>query len=321
MGFYDVFNGDADGLCALHQLRLVEPRDATPITGTKRDIALVRRVPVKPGDRITVCDISLETNAAAVIAALDAGAAIEWFDHHRVGNVPPHPSLVLHHDPSPAMCTSAIVDRHLGGAHRAWAVVGAFGDNLDETAAALARTLDLDAASIAKLKRLGECLNYNAYGDSVDELLVHPVELLRRMAGFASPADFAASEPSFALIDRAMQDDVTRADALAPIDVDATVACYELPDAAWSRRVSGAFANRLARAHPHRAHAVLTPSGGAFTVSIRAPIANPRGADRVAVQFERGGGREAAAGINGLPAAEVPRLLNELRRAFRPEGR
>ncbi len=320
MGFYDVFNGDADGLCALHQLRLVEPRDATPVTGTKRDIALVRRVPAKSGDRITVCDISLETNAPAVIAALDAGATFEWFDHHRVGNVPPRPALVLHHDPSPTVCTSAIVDRHLGGVHRAWAVVGAFGDNLDETAAALARTLDLDATSVAALKRLGECLNYNAYGDSVDELLVHPVELLRRMNGFARPADFAAAEPVFAQIDRAMQDDIVCAHALAPIDADAAVACFELPDAAWSRRVSGAFANRLARANPRRAHAVLTPSGGAFTVSIRAPIAHPRGADRVAVLFENGGGREAAAGINGLPAADVPRLLKELRRAFRPEG-
>ena len=34
MKFYDVFNGDADGLCALHQLRLAEPRDAVLVTGT-----------------------------------------------------------------------------------------------------------------------------------------------------------------------------------------------------------------------------------------------------------------------------------------------
>lgn len=28
MTHYDVFNGDADGLCALHQLRLADPVDA-----------------------------------------------------------------------------------------------------------------------------------------------------------------------------------------------------------------------------------------------------------------------------------------------------
>ena len=38
MNFFDVFNGDADGICALIQLRLAEPRDTTLITGVKRDI-------------------------------------------------------------------------------------------------------------------------------------------------------------------------------------------------------------------------------------------------------------------------------------------
>ena len=41
---YDVFNGDADGICALHQLRLDEPRDAELVTGVKRDIGLVARI-------------------------------------------------------------------------------------------------------------------------------------------------------------------------------------------------------------------------------------------------------------------------------------
>ena len=38
---YDVFNGDADGICALLQLRLEEPLVSTRITGIKRDIALL----------------------------------------------------------------------------------------------------------------------------------------------------------------------------------------------------------------------------------------------------------------------------------------
>jgi hypothetical protein len=37
----DIFNGDADGICALTQLRNAEPRDARLVTGVKRDIALV----------------------------------------------------------------------------------------------------------------------------------------------------------------------------------------------------------------------------------------------------------------------------------------
>ena len=44
MSYYDVFNGDADGLCSLHQLRLDEPRDSVLVTGAKRDIELLQRV-------------------------------------------------------------------------------------------------------------------------------------------------------------------------------------------------------------------------------------------------------------------------------------
>ena len=57
--FYDVFNGDADGICALHQLRLADPRASVLVTGAKREIALLERVDAHPGDSITVLDISL----------------------------------------------------------------------------------------------------------------------------------------------------------------------------------------------------------------------------------------------------------------------
>ena len=30
---FDIFNGDADGLCALHQLRLERPLDSVLVTG------------------------------------------------------------------------------------------------------------------------------------------------------------------------------------------------------------------------------------------------------------------------------------------------
>ncbi|HBQ39206.1 MAG TPA: acetyltransferase, partial [Halieaceae bacterium] len=59
---YDVFNGDADGLCALVQLRRAEPLDAVLVTGVKRDIALLQQVEAGPGDRVTVLDISLDKN-------------------------------------------------------------------------------------------------------------------------------------------------------------------------------------------------------------------------------------------------------------------
>ena len=62
MAYFDIFNGDADGICALHQLRLVEPRESVLITGVKRDIALLKQVDARQGDQVTVLDVSLDKN-------------------------------------------------------------------------------------------------------------------------------------------------------------------------------------------------------------------------------------------------------------------
>jgi len=43
-------------------------------------------------------------------------------------------------------------------------------------------------------------------------------------------------------------------------------------------------------------------------VSVRAPLGDERDADAICRQFATGVGRAAAAGINNLPAAELPRL-------------
>ena len=66
----DVFNGDADGICALHQLRLAAPADSELVTGVKRDIALLERVAARLGP-LGVAPGHGEHHAGAV---LDGGA-------------------------------------------------------------------------------------------------------------------------------------------------------------------------------------------------------------------------------------------------------
>ena len=122
MRCYDVFNGDADGICALRQLRLAEPLEATLVTGVKRDIALLKHVPAQRGDRVTVLDLSLDRNREALAALLERGVEVRYFDHHFAGPIPRHPGLVAVIDESGALCTSALVDRHLLGRFRPWAV-------------------------------------------------------------------------------------------------------------------------------------------------------------------------------------------------------
>jgi len=89
-----------------------------------------------------------------------------------------------------------------------------------------------------------------------------------------------------------------------------------LPDAAWSRRIHGLIANQLARRNPGRAHAVLVGGSGGYTVSVRAPLEKPYGADALCAKFETGGGRQAAAGVNQLPEADYARFVAEFTRAF-----
>ncbi|MGH8802369.1 MAG: acetyltransferase, partial [Casimicrobiaceae bacterium] len=305
MAHFDVFNGDADGICSLHQLRLVAPRTATLVTGAKRDIELVARVDAQVGDTVTVLDVSLDANRTALVALLQNGVRVDYFDHHHAGAIPDHPLLRATIDTSPSVCTGILVDRHLGGRARGWAIVAAFGDALDDAAHALAHSMALPAPALDTLRSLGEALAYNAYGDLESDLIVPPVTLYRALDGYADPLRFAHESSVLPAIDASRRDDLGRAAALAPTHVLGGARVFVLPDAAWSRRVRGILANRLAAEADDLAHAVLTPDASdGYVVSLRAPRARAEGADRLCRRFPTGGGREAAAGINHLPRSE-----------------
>jgi hypothetical protein len=301
-GRFDVFNGDADGICALQQLRLAEPVETTLVTGTKRDIELVARVNAQAGDEITVLDVSLDRNRTALERLLSGGVRVRWFDHHYPGAIPSHRLLETHIETSAEVCTSILVDRHLGGAHRAWAVVAAFGDNLAATAEALAVPLALDGPRLERLRNLGESMNYNAYGETEADLIVPPIELYRLLRPYADPLEFIAREPAAERLDEGRRIDLGQAAAVSAYRASKHSTLYLLPDAPWARRVIGAFANRLASADPTRAQAVAVPnSQGGFTVSVRAPLDARHSADALCRGYPSGGGRTGAAGIDHLP--------------------
>ncbi len=313
MTHYDVFNGDADGICALHQLRLAYPADSQLITGVKRDITLLERVMAKPGDKITVLDISLDKNREALLALLERGAQVVYFDHHFSGDLPAHRGFEVHIDSAPDVCTSLLVDRFLQGRYRIWAVVGAFGDNLHEAARRAAKPLRLSADQLDALQSLGVCLNYNGYGETLADLHFPPDELYRLLHGHADPFAFIAGEPAFRQLQQGYVEDMAKAGELQPEMATGAVALYILPDAPWSRRVSGSFGNRLSQSWPKRAHAILARRSGGYTVSVRAPLAAPMGADDLCRRFDSGGGRKAAAGINCLPDAHLDAFVAQFR--------
>jgi len=320
MRIIDVFNGDADGICALHQLRLAQPAASELVTGLKREIELLARVDAGAEADITVLDISLARNRTALDWLLQCGARVRWFDHHFAGDAPSHRQLELHIDPAPDVCTSLLVDRFLGGRFARWAVVGAFGDNLVAVASKRAAALGLTPAQVAQLRDLGESLNYNGYGDTVADVLIHPRELYLRLQPFADPALFAATDPIVAELVGCRADDLARAAQIAPQFATAACAAYLLPDEPWSRRVIGTFAHRLANENANRMHAVLRRNADdTYTVSVRAPLSLPRGADTLCRQFE-GSGRAGAAGIDRLPASQLDSFVQAMQHASSHSG-
>jgi len=310
MTFIDVFNGDADGICALHQLRLADPADSELVTGPKRDISLLKRVRAQAGDRVTVLDIALSKNRDALDSLLAAGVQVRYFDHHQPGDIPSHPYFEPHIDTDANVCTSLLVNRHLQGGQLAWAVTGAFGDNLADAARQAAAPLGLSADQLAQLQSLGECLNYNGYGDTLDDLFFDPADLYRQLSPFSEPFAFIAEAPAYQILKVGYQDDMARAVAVEAAESRASGRIFMLPAEKWARRISGVFGNQLAVESPAQAHAVLTGKpGGGYVVSVRAPLVAKSGADELCSQFDTGGGRKGAAGINHLPETELGRFI------------
>ena len=304
-----VFNGDADGLCALQQLHLAEGVDpAGLVTGPKRHTQLLAHVSARAGDVVTVLDVSLHSNRMDVERLLADGARVRYFDHHHAGELPAHERLEAHIDTSPTICTSVIVDRYLNGQHRAWAAVGAYGDNLAEIGKSL-----VDSPA---LENLGILLNYNSYGETEADLFFPPAELHRRLASYENPLDFTR-DPAYGTLETGYGEDMAQVDSLRPVALVPHAALYVLPDEPWARRVSGTLANRLARGEPGRAHAILSPNrAGGMQVSVRAPLERPSGCAALCLEFPTGGGREGAAGINHLPLESVDAFAERFIRHF-----
>ncbi len=311
MAQFDVFNGDADGICALLQLRLAEPLESQLITGVKRDINLLAQISAAAGDCITVLDVSLDKNRLGLESALSSGAEVFYIDHHFSGDIPDVPNLNAIINTTADVCTSILVNTHLDGQFVEWAIVGAFGDNLKKSARVLCEKIDLSESQISDLENLGIYINYNGYGASLDDLHFTPIDLYQRLSQFESPLLFIENDKDdFDKLADGYQADMASAESLLAEFADDSMAVFLLPNETWARRVGGVYGNSLANQFPSRAHAVLTlKANGNYLVSIRAPLNNKTGADEFCRQFETGGGRAAAAGINDLPNEQLDSFI------------
>lgn len=310
---YDVFNGDADGIIALLQLRLSQnkphPKKSTLITGVKRDISLLNQVDINQATSVTVLDISLEKNYEALVNLLEKEVSVFYVDHHRSGDIPQSNCLTSLIDTDANTCTSLLVNSHLNGEFVYWAIAAAFGDNMQVSAKALADKNNLSLSQQSLLKELGIYINYNGYGRSVDDLHFHPAQLFEKLSNYSNPFELINESNSiFHQLKTAYLADMANAKNASVLIDNEQLSAVQLADEPWARRVSGVFGNELANASPNKAHVVVTLNASdnneeaTYTISLRAPLSNKQGAGELCASFPSGGGRAAAAGINALPA-------------------
>lgn len=307
--FFDLFNGDADGIFALHQHRLSFPAISTLITGVKRDICLLQQLAGTKDAEITVFDVSLDSNRRGIAPLLAQGNCIRWFDHHFAGKIPVHPRLHTIINPSPTTCTSLIVNTVLGGSHPGWAICGAYGDNLQEPADRLAGKIGLSAKEMSQLAELGKLFNYNGYGVTTADLHFHPKKLYLAIAPFADPLAFIAQSKELAVLRDGCAEDLQCA-AEGERQKIGHHSLYFFPDAPWARRISGIYSNLKARQEPDAAHVIITRVGDNLRLSVRAPLNDSQRADTLCRAFPTGGGRAGAAGINELPPEELSHFID-----------
>ncbi len=319
----DVFNGDADGILSLVQLRKCQPVAANEqrlITGVKRDIQLLQQIPrgQYPLAAITVLDISFDKNQAVLLPLLEDGHKVFYCDHHQANTLFSHQNLEALIDTRPTVCTALLINQYLQQAQPLWAVAAAFGDGLDKPARELAAALGLSEQQQEQLKQFGVLINYNGYGACEEDLHIKPADLFRTLMQYPDPFAVIADQCSpFAMLQQAYQADLLQAQKMQPFAGQSHLIAVKLDNAPWAARISGTYGNILAAAHPEKAIVIASDNAdGSLTISLRAPKQNPRGAAALCSQFATGGGREGAAGINQLARDDLALFIQTVQAAY-----
>ena len=314
---YDVFNGDTDGIFAWHQLRLTHPRDAEIVTGVKRDVNLASKVNAEEGDLVTIMDVSHAKNRKDVQRILDSGAIIEYFDHHDPKELIEHPNITYHINTEPNISTGLIVNSHVNGQNRLWSIATAFGDNHLDLAMNMAKSESLSDEQVLILKQIGLVVNYNSYGQTIEDLFYSPEEIAEAARACGSDIfKFLEQGDIFSTLLENFNADMSSAVCQEPFSISKNGVIYTLPNEAWTHRIMGSFSNHLVSTNKNLACAIaVLNSDGTYRISVRSSINNPHGAGNLCGNFG-GGGREKAGGINNLPASGMNTFKEEFDKVF-----
>ena len=132
-------------------------------------------------------------------------------------------------------------------------------------------------------------LNYNAYGETIDDLHFSPEILFKALQPFSDPFEFYHASGELNKLREGFRNDMRKAESELPVRQTSAGRIYQFQNQAWCRRISGVYSNQVAREAPDLAHTLLVErKDGTFLVGVRAPISKPQGAKNYALNFPEG---------------------------------
>ena len=118
------------------------------------------------------------------------------------------------------------------------------------------------AFPLSRLRELGELVNYNAYGLTVEDLHFHPSDLYARLLAYPDPMAFIEDAPeALETLRNGYSTDWEIAASAREIYISNAGQILSLPASPASNRISGLFANALVDEEPDTAFAILTRLG------------------------------------------------------------
>lgn len=303
---YYIFNGDADGIIAARIFHGDGEGKGRFITGVKRDTSLLKQLVHLSDLSIWVFDISVEKNIDSLKKLLEKNCMIKWFDHHVSADIPNHRKFLPVINTDSNINTTWLVSNHQKR-FTPWTVAGLFGDSMVEKALNIGKAIDLNEKQIGKLKEFGELLNYNAYGEKVEDLYYSPVGILKQSFNYSNIFDFINQTDIYEILSKGRAEDLQK--ALKAEQIASGIILF--PNTAWAKRVIGDYANALSKKEPDLAHAVLVENKeGDFVVSVRSAINQEKNVAAFCSQFPTGGGRIKAGGINKLSQEDLASFIS-----------
>ena len=143
----------------------------------------------------------------------------------------------------------------------------------------MAKSESLSDEQVLILKQIGLVVNYNSYGQTIEDLFYSPEEIAEAARACGSDIfKFLEQGDIFSTLLENFNADMSSAVCQEPFSISENGVIYTLPNEAWTHRIMGSFSNHLVSTNKNLACAIaVLNSDGTYRISVRSSINNPHG--------------------------------------------